>query len=916
MALYRLKFAPIAPWLSRRASALLCSLLAIGLSQCVESPLQAAAPGAIYQDANGNLNTTAGPTGALGSIVTSDQFHMVADGSTDNTTAFQAGINAAAVGSGVFFIRSGAITEGALLTSGSTSFTVASTTGLYVGEAVSGLGIPFGTTISSISGTTITLSGAVTASGPINVTFIGAYNFSGTVICPPAVTIRGACSPGDTNGYVPWKNRAPFKVHLHFTGTTATALYIPYYATNRLQDFELSGTSSATGTGICAGVMFDVAGSTNSNTSLTNITGPFVMTPKVGMIVDGGDWNGGDLPTPVTLTVTLTSGSPTFTVGSTTGLASGMVVRDQDQTTTGIPTGTTMTLSGSTVTLSKNATQSGSQQVTFYNAITAYNAGAQTITMSNAATGTHSTDVGGTNGFIQLIDSNYPGTNLFEFGGALLEATDLYVHDFGVPFAAGYGDGMLLSGCYFGNGQFADLLIDGALNCEVTKCYIGGDNIPTYPAAVGYYQINATQGNLVKDTQINNVGTGIFTASGAVLMGINLAFEGVGTSGNPQVDLRTNSYFWANAINNNIVPTGAIPIRVTGGSSLSLRTPIGAAGTSASGTLSSNTTISSMSSGDTAKIFAGEIVSDGGVNIPDLTYVVSKTSTSVTLSQAATGSATESINFTPPSIEATDERYIDVPDPSLTNSLRRNAIINGSNVVTSIIPAGSSITLLTHGVVAPHVTIPAGQVDGSSTQLLENPSLGSPQIADATSTGTGLSIAGGAVHIWHTGSTQWDFEPTGIYANATNNAHGQFLGGFDGSANQIYFTFNDAASAGIGHRAGGVSLVANNLDAFWAVASGSTVDLQVNRTMTASGTNGAQTINKSAGSVNFAAAASSVVVTNSLVSATSIVIATVQGNDATMKSVTISKGSGSFTINANAAATGATEVDWIVLNGP
>lgn len=85
-------------------------------------------------------------------------------------------------------------------------------------------------------------------------------------------------------------------------------------------------------------------------------------------------------------------------------------------------------------------------------------------------------------------------------------------------------------------------------------------------------------------------------------------------------------------------------------------------------------------------------------------------------------------------------------------------------------------------------------------------------------------------------------------------------------------------------------------------------------TITAAATVGAQTINKNAGSVNFAAAATSLVVTNSRVTANSVIIATVATNDATMLSVQAVAGSGSFTLYANAAATAETRVNFLVIN--
>jgi hypothetical protein len=95
---------------------------------------------------------------------------------------------------------------------------------------------------------------------------------------------------------------------------------------------------------------------------------------------------------------------------------------------------------------------------------------------------------------------------------------------------------------------------------------------------------------------------------------------------------------------------------------------------------------------------------------------------------------------------------------------------------------------------------------------------------------------------------------------------------------------------------------------------GSDGKLSVTKTITAAGTTSVQTINKVAGSVNLAAAATSVVVTNSLVNANSVIIGTVASNDTTAKSVAIIPGSGLFTIYPNAATTAETRVNWIVIN--
>jgi hypothetical protein len=85
-------------------------------------------------------------------------------------------------------------------------------------------------------------------------------------------------------------------------------------------------------------------------------------------------------------------------------------------------------------------------------------------------------------------------------------------------------------------------------------------------------------------------------------------------------------------------------------------------------------------------------------------------------------------------------------------------------------------------------------------------------------------------------------------------------------------------------------------------------------TNTASGTTGAQTINKPAGTVNFAAGATSLVVTNSLVSSSSIVVAVVRTNDLTAYVKNVVPANGFFTITLEPAPTAEVSVGFVVFN--
>lgn len=96
---------------------------------------------------------------------------------------------------------------------------------------------------------------------------------------------------------------------------------------------------------------------------------------------------------------------------------------------------------------------------------------------------------------------------------------------------------------------------------------------------------------------------------------------------------------------------------------------------------------------------------------------------------------------------------------------------------------------------------------------------------------------------------------------------------------------------------------------------GGVLRFNFNRTVTAGGTTGAQVINKPIGTVNFAAAATAIVVTNSTVSTSSIIFPVIRTADATCTFVkSVVPGSGSFTITLNAGCTAETSVGFMVTN--
>jgi hypothetical protein len=101
-------------------------------------------------------------------------------------------------------------------------------------------------------------------------------------------------------------------------------------------------------------------------------------------------------------------------------------------------------------------------------------------------------------------------------------------------------------------------------------------------------------------------------------------------------------------------------------------------------------------------------------------------------------------------------------------------------------------------------------------------------------------------------------------------------------------------------------------DKWWIDAVSGVQD--VDNTNTTGGTTGNQTISKPAGTVNVAASASSLTVTNTLVTTSSIINVQTRTNDSTCSVKNYVPGSGSFVINMTAACTAETSVGFAILD--
>lgn len=177
----------------------------------------------------------------------------------------------------------------------------------------------------------------------------------------------------------------------------------------------------------------------------------------------------------------------------------------------------------------------------------------------------------------------------------------------------------------------------------------------------------------------------------------------------------------------------------------------------------------------------------------------------------------------------------------------------------------------------------------------------------ATQTFGPWAVAGTVTVFADTGSVDYTVNASSF--QDVNVANTITVGGFAQTAGTL-------SSTGTGNKTLTASGTGNV--ALGATGTGSTTLTRLNSltvvSTDASGTPGNATINNLSGRAAFAAAGSTVVVTNSLVTAASKVFVSLGSADATLTSVRVTAAAGSFTVTGNAAATGTTVFDFLVVN--
>ena len=282
-------------------------------------------------------------TGIVGDTITSDRTPIFIGTTQPGETVnlYEVGSNTvwdANVPSTSTPLTGSTLTIGSAVVSGITS-----TTGLFVGENVTGTGIPAGSTIQSINGTTsITLSANATATGPAT---LAATSFS--------VQLPFALTNGTLSLYVQAVDPAG--------NVSLSSNVLPLTIVSVTSDYNADSYSDA------ALYSRSTVGFTGTLTSgSTLLTGLSSLTGLVtGVTITGTGVPSGTSIAAVhtaSFTGTLATGSSLVTgLTGTTGLFAG-----ENVSGTGIPAGTTIkAVNGSTsITLSANATVTGSQSLT------------------------------------------------------------------------------------------------------------------------------------------------------------------------------------------------------------------------------------------------------------------------------------------------------------------------------------------------------------------------------------------------------------------------------------------------------------------------------------------------------------------------------------------------------------------------
>jgi hypothetical protein len=330
--------------------------------------------------------------------------------------------------------------------SSSTSVTVASASNITLGSLVTATGIPVTAYVTAISGTTITISEASTASGTA-----AAISFGPNYATTTTSTGTGAGAISrlyQTTGtdyalqILPGDNSTGNTQTSGVTYTTAT------YPTNSLLNTQLNLNSS------------DLVWSFHLRTNRSTF-------PLSGGITTGNNWGGAVILAATSATVPSAGNGyavilePGYTAfGSTTNSSTTVTLNSNSASALGIQTG--MTISGTGILASTKVTATSGNQITISNAANATNTDKK-FTFTWVVAGTT------TNASTSLTLSSAPPSNTF-FAGQAITGT-------GIPssttISAITGSTITLSAAATASGTVSDITIGGGTTLKLVR-YTGG----------------------------------------------------------------------------------------------------------------------------------------------------------------------------------------------------------------------------------------------------------------------------------------------------------------------------------------------------------------------------------------------------------------------------------------------------------
>jgi hypothetical protein len=231
--------------------------------------------------------------------------------------------------------------------------------------------------------------------------------------------------------------------------------------------------------------------------------------------------------------------------------------------------------------------------------------------------------------------------------------------------------------------------------------------------------------------------------------------------------------------------------------------------------------------------------------------------------------------------------------------------LTASNSMTLTATDGSTLAIGTGGTLGTAAfnnvgCSSSGVLQGNCDPLTFSGQLTSTKAGTIAFTASGAKSSGTVDYLSVTGALTGSAAPAGYSVVQTWNTSGAPVG---------FKTNITNTASGTGARL--IDLQVASASKFAVDVAGHQI---LDATNTAGGTTGAQTINKPTGTVNFAANASTLVVTNSLVTTSSLVFCEVRTADATASIKSVVPGSGSFTITLGVAATAETSVGFLVVN--